>query len=130
MKKFLFILMIISGSISLRAAGIETDTTKHTAAAPKIGKDCEKIDAIYVIIAQAIDAGAPTYNAGNHLACYMIYEGAAYKILHKYGGRCVDVSNILESALEKSYGNYSATDKAWIMRMAFDEILGEPTKTK
>lgn len=111
-------------------AGTTTDTTRHTLAAPKIGKDCDKIEAIYVIIGQAIETGAPTYNSGNHQGCYMIYEGAAYKILYKYGSRCSDVSNILEAALEKSYGANNATDKAWIMRMAFDQILGEPTQTK
>ena len=64
------------------------------------------------------------------MGCYRIYEGAAYKILHKYSSKCKDVRNLLETALEKSYGNYSAAEKAWIMRMAFDQILGVPTTTK
>ena len=129
MRNYFLLLLLFVGSISTSLAGNEIDTTKNSGI-PKVGKDCEKIDAIYIVIDQAIEAGAPAYNNGDHLSCYMIYEGAAYKILHKYGSRCADVTNILESALEKSYGNYSVTDKAWIMRMAFDKILGEPTKTK
>jgi hypothetical protein len=129
MKKIIFSFLLSTFFICNANAGIiEADTVVKKNMS--IGKDCEKIEAIYVIISQAIETGAPTYNAGNHLGCYMIYEGAAYKILHKYGTRCVDVSNVLEGALEKSYGNYSSTDKAWIMRMAFDQILGEETKTK
>jgi hypothetical protein len=93
-------------------------------------EDCEKISPIRIIIDEAISVGAPTYNEGNHLGCYRIYEGAAYKILHKYGSKCKEVRNTLESALEKSYGDYNATEKAWIMRMAFDQILGVPTTTK
>jgi len=63
------------------------------------------------------------------MGCYRIYEGAAYKIIYKYGYKCKEVKRILEAALEKSYGDYSASDKAWIMRMAFDSILGVPTTT-
>jgi hypothetical protein len=95
-----------------------------------LAENCEKISPIRIIMDEAISVGAPTYNEGNHIGCYKIYEGAAYKILHKYGSKCKDVRNILESALEKSYGDYNATEKAWIMRMAFDQILGVPTTTK
>ncbi len=92
--------------------------------------NCNKIDAVEQIISDAISIGAPTYNQGNHVGCYRIYEGAAYKILYKYGSKCKDIKNTLEVALEKSYGDYNASEKAWIMRMAFDKILGVPTTTK
>lgn len=92
--------------------------------------DCANITAVNIIIDEAISCGAPTYNAGNHIGCYRIYEGAAYKILYKYGSKCKDVKKLLEAALELSYGDYSSTEKAWIMRKAFDEILGVPTTTK
>jgi hypothetical protein len=91
---------------------------------------CEKTEVIKAIIAEAIEVGAPTYNQGNHLGCYRIYEGAAYKIIYKYGTYCKEVKSVLETALEKSYGDYSALERAWIMRMAFDRILGEPTITR
>ena len=42
----------------------------------------------------------------------------------------IRVSQILKTALEKSYGNFSDSDKARIMRVAFNEILGEPTRNQ
>ncbi len=92
-------------------------------------KGCADNNAMLVIIDEAITAGAPTYNGGNHLGCFRIYEGAAYKVLYKYGSKCKDVKGVLEAALEKAYGDYTSTEKAWIMRTAFDYILGVPTKT-
>jgi hypothetical protein len=85
---------------------------------------------ITTIIDEAISVGAPTYNSGNYVGCYRIYEGASYKILYLYGSKCKDERKILKEALEKSYGDYSFSEKAWIMRMAFDRILGVPTITK
>lgn len=115
---------------------LANDTTKvklnpgaYYAINSETAKDCKKIDEVVNIISDAIGIGAPTYNLGNHIGCYLIYEGAAYKILHLYGDKCKTLKNILEEALNKSYGDYTDTDKAWIMRMAFDEILGEPTRT-
>lgn len=102
----------------------------HAAPLRPEASDCANSTAINIIIDEAISCGAPTYNAGNHIGCYRIYEGAAYKILYKYGGKCKDVKKLLEAALELSYGDYSSTEKAWIMRKAFDEILGVPTTTK
>ena len=105
------------------------DTNKLKKSIPAVVKGCEKQEAVEVIIEEAIATGAPTYNDGNHIACYRIYEGAAYKIVYKYGSKCKDIKNILETALEKSYGDYTITEKAWIMRMAFDKILGVATTT-
>ena len=85
---------------------------------------------VNVIIDEAISVGAPTYNQGNYVGCYRIYEGASYKIIYLYGSKCKEERKILKEALEKSYGDYSFSEKAWIMRMAFDRILGVPTITK
>ncbi len=95
-----------------------------------VDKDCGKIELVVAAIDEAIQIGAPTYNDGNHAACFKIYEGTAYKILYKYGAKCKQTAEILETALDKITGNYSVTEKAWIMRMAFDKILGVPTQTK
>jgi hypothetical protein len=91
---------------------------------------CTDMAAVSVIIEEAIAIGALTYNAGNHLGCYRIYEGAAYKILYEHGSKCKDVRNLLKEALDLSYKTYSDSEKAWVMRMAFDRILGVPTVTK
>ena len=90
--------------------------------------NCADTAAIAKIIEDAISLGAPIYNAGLHMGCYRVYEWAAYKIVYVYGTSCKDVEKILKAALNKSHGDYSDTEKAWIMRVAFDKILGEPTK--
>jgi len=90
--------------------------------------NCSKNEEIEKIINDAISLGAPIYNEGLHLACYRIYEWAGYKILYEYGKTCKDVEKILKTAIEKSHGDYSDTEKAWLMRAAFDKILGVPTR--
>jgi hypothetical protein len=100
----------------------------------RIGTDtlpvtCSKTPEIEKIIGEAISMGAPIYNQGLHMACYRIYEWAGYKILYEYGKDCKEVEKILKTAIEKSHGDFSDTEKAWLMRAAFDKILGEPTRT-
>jgi hypothetical protein len=89
---------------------------------------CPKSEEVEKIISDAISLGAPIYNAGLHNGCYRIYEWAAYKILYEYGKTCADVEKLLKLAIEKSHGDYSDIEKAWMMRAAFDKILGVPTK--
>ena len=134
---FLFLVVAIhchSNTLLFDTAKVKAQPKKtiviNDAPLTNAAKNCEKIDAVITIIEEAIDVGAPTYNDRNYLGCYKIYEGAAYKVIHKYGAKCKQINNILEAALEKSYGNYSVTEKAWILRMAFDSILGVPTTTK
>ncbi|MBS1660223.1 MAG: hypothetical protein JST68_04140 [Bacteroidetes bacterium] len=97
-----------------------TDTTLLT---------CSKSPEITRIINEAISLGAPIYNEGMHLACYRIYEWASYKIIYEYPKECKEIVKILKTAIDKSHGDFSDTEKAWLMRAAFDAILGEPTRT-
>ena len=90
---------------------------------------CSDSTAIAKIIGDAIELGAPIYNAGFHIGCYRVYEWAAYKIVSVYGNNCKEVEKILKVAIDKSHGDYSDIEKAWLMRAAFDKILGEPTTT-
>ena len=141
-RSFEIFTFILLAATSVYSTNIAADTTKErpTTRIKKLqspptsdnnfAKNCEKIEAVINIIEEAISVGAPTYNTGNHSACYLIYQGAAYKIIYLYGAKCKQVKNVLETAVEKAQGNYSSTDKAWIMRMAFDQILGVPTETK
>lgn len=124
MRRFIFIgisLVILLTSSSMVHRSLPGE--------PEVG-DCKKIEAIREIISEAIAVGAPTYNEGNHIGCYRIYEGAAYKIIYRHGSKCKEVKSLLEDALEMSYGNYNASEKAWIMRIVFDKILGVPTVTR
>ena len=121
-KRYLYCIVILCAGLF---AGYRYPTTaemnREEVTACKKDKDIEKV------IIEAINVGAPTYNGGNYLGCYRIYEGAAYKILFEYGSKCKAVKKQLKEAIDKSHENYSDSDKAWIMRMAFDKILGEPT---
>jgi len=140
LAKLVFFMLLFSITKTY-ASHVVADTTKERAKKTKsvvpqptlvtspYAKDCEKIEAVTYIIEEAISIGAPAYNNGDHAACFLIYKGAAYRIMYLHGTKCKQVKNILETALEKTEGNYNVTEKAWIMRMAFDQILGEPTKT-
>jgi hypothetical protein len=90
--------------------------------------DCPKIEMIGKIIDDAISIGAPVYNSGYHLYCYRVYEWAGYKILYEFAGSCPEAAAIIKTAIDKSHGDYSETEKAWIMRAAFDKIMGVPTQ--
>ncbi len=107
----LFVWLFVAGVCTANAS-IERDTsrakvkTKNTVVLNNtpdttLIKKCGNIDVIYVVIEEAINVGAPTYNTGNLMGCYRIYEGAAYKIIYKYGDKCKEVKKILEAALEK-----------------------------
>ncbi len=81
---------------------------------------CGKSVEIEKIITEAISLGAPIYNQGMHMACYRIYEWAGYKILYEYGKDCPEIEKLLKSTIQRSHGDFSDTEKAWLMRMAFD----------
>jgi hypothetical protein len=104
-----------------------TNIARYSAIAKGLPDNCSDSAAIEKIITDAIALGAPIYNAGLHVGCYRIYEWAAYKILYEYGSHCKEVEKILKAAIEKSHGDYSDIEKAWLMRAAFDKILGQPT---
>lgn len=127
---FLFILLFSSVCCRASKCSYENIRPAHTTAATdSLPVSCSKSDEIEKIITEAISLGAPIYNEGLHLACYRIYEWAAYKIIYVYGTPCKNVERILKKAIENSHGDFSDTEKAWLMRAAFDKILGVPTKT-
>ncbi len=98
----------------------------------KVEEECAADDvAMYEdVLLQAIRLGAPAYNAGNHLACYNLYEGASYKILYNLKKRCPTAHGTLSMALTEAMETSDPTPyssvpeaQAWIMRRAFDSLL-------
>ncbi|HVY47467.1 MAG TPA: hypothetical protein VHB21_16375, partial [Minicystis sp.] len=87
---------------------------------------CPHAEAFALRITQAITFGAPAYNAGDHDACARAYREAAGEIVAKArdGAGCADVARLLAAALEKA-APLGATQAAWTLRHAFDEILTE-----
>lgn len=57
---------------------------------------CGDSTAIVKIIGDAIELGAPIYNAGFHIGCYRLYEWAACKIVSAYGSNCKDLEKIFK----------------------------------
>ena len=74
-----------------------------------------------IVIAAAIDKGAPIYDMGDQSGCYNIYKEAAEKII-EYCTESI-VKQKLRSALDLSAKQSSFSDRAWTLRHAFDSIL-------
>src|ERR1700722_17958707 len=64
--------------------------SQNTLSSDTIPGNCPRNDEIEKIINEASSLGAPVYNAGMHIACYRIYEWAAYKILFVFGQGCAE----------------------------------------
>lgn len=98
----------------------------------KVEEECtaEDVTMYEDVILQAIKIGAPAYNAGNHLACFRLYEGASYKILYSLEERCPTAHGTLSMALNEATEASDPTPystlpeaQAWIIRRAFDSLL-------
>jgi hypothetical protein len=72
-------------------------------------------------IAKAIESGAPLYNAGNHEACFRIYEGTAEKFERE--APCAGVRAAFGDGLLRASAMESFTEKAWAMRDTFDGLI-------
>lgn len=72
---------------------------------------------------QAILAGAPRYNAGDHAGCYALYDSTANRLLQA-GMQFGAVAARLEAGRLRAASRSNPTDAAWDMRYAFDDVLG------
>jgi hypothetical protein len=88
--------------------------------------DGDKPDALKVIrsyLALAIQIGAPAYNGGDHRGCYEIYACTARMLLRAVEGAESD-KQLLRKALERCSTVPDVNEQAWILRHAFDAVLG------
>jgi hypothetical protein len=85
------------------------------------GCSAEDMADIYKGISEAIESGAPLYNAGNHEACYRIYEGASMRFERE--APCAGVRAAFGDGLLRASTMQSWTEKAWAMRDTFDGML-------
>ncbi len=95
----------------------------------QLGRSCEPLQEVDLVLHEAISIGAPIYNAGSPLGCYRIYEGAAYKLLFVLGSQCPDLTGFLRAGLGQARVDAEVDRKAWTMRRTFDTILGEHTSS-
>lgn len=72
-------------------------------------------------ITDAIELGAPLYNAGNHEACFRIYEGTSIKL--EKDAKCAGVRDAFREGLRRAGDLESFTEKAWALRDTFDGML-------
>jgi serine protease Do len=74
-------------------------------------------------IGGAIQVGAPLFNEGNFIGCYMVYVGAAADLETKLPGGCRHAAKALEKARRKAQRLKDSSDQAWVLRDVFDGLL-------
>ena len=75
-------------------------------------------------LAMAIQIGAPAFNLGDGRGCYEVYACTARLLVH--GANVAnEVKDRLRKTLEQASVVPDVTRQAWIMRHAFDSLLGE-----
>jgi hypothetical protein len=87
----------------------------------------KKVDPLLVIrsyLSLAIQIGAPAYNHGDHRGCYEVYACTARMLLQAVEG-ADEAKQVLKEALQQAVTVADVNQQAWIMRHAFDAILGE-----
>jgi monofunctional biosynthetic peptidoglycan transglycosylase len=79
---------------------------------------------VTALIQEAINRGAPLFNAGRPEACAAVYEMTARCIVDLSAGRLPpEVVRTLRSGLAKAARSTDPAERAWAMRYAFDTSL-------
>jgi transforming growth factor-beta-induced protein len=72
----------------------------------------------------AIERGVPLFNAGNTEACAAVYEVTAATVLELVGEQIdAGLRTRLERGLREARHSRSASERAWAVRHAFDDVL-------
>jgi hypothetical protein len=85
------------------------------------GVDAQKL--LVKMIGDAIEAGAPLYNAGKPGACYHVYEFAASDLGHTLPASCQGPIKALADAQKHAASMSSPVPQAWALRDVFDGLL-------
>jgi serine protease Do len=83
--------------------------------------DAQKL--IVHMVSDAVDAGAPLFNAGNATACYHVYDGAASDLARKLPAACHGPTRALAEAQRHAAGLGDPSAQAWAIRDAFDGLI-------
>ncbi|HEY1188635.1 MAG TPA: hypothetical protein VGE74_13360 [Gemmata sp.] len=82
---------------------------------------------VLALISMAVSIGAPAFNAGDHRGCFEVYSCTARLLVNS--SACPDpAKDALRAALTAACVVPNVTRQAWIMREAFDKLIGEATK--
>ena len=79
---------------------------------------------ILALLSMAISLGAPVFNAGDHRGCYEVYACTA-RLLVNSAAAPDAVKDVLRTALTTASVVQNVTRQAWVMRQAFDGLLGD-----
>ena len=79
---------------------------------------------VLALLSMAISLSAPAFNAGDHRGCYEVYACTA-RLLANSVAVPDAVKDALRTALTAASVVQNVTRQAWIMREAFDGLLGE-----
>jgi hypothetical protein len=77
-----------------------------------------------VLLSMAIAIGAPAFNLGDHRGCFEVYACTA-RLLVNTPATPAEAKAALTRALTQAATVPNVTRQAWIMREAFDALLGE-----
>jgi hypothetical protein len=91
------------------------------------GHSADPLTFIRSYLSLAIQIGAPSYNLGDQRGCYEVYACTARMLLAGVKG-ADDARQTLREALQQCSTQLDVNESAWIMRRAFDAILGEETE--
>jgi len=75
------------------------------------------------MVSDAIDTGAPLYNAGKTSSCYHIYDGAAADLARKLPSACRGPAKAIGDAQKRAAALADPSAQAWAMRDAFDALI-------
>ncbi len=116
----------------LRAGSGPKQRRKRASLAPSTLDGCtgDAQKLIVHMVSDAIDAGAPLFNAGNTSACYHVYDGAASDLARKLPPSCKGPSRTLAEAQKRAAGLGDPSAQAWAMRDAFDALIEVVMKNK
>jgi len=87
------------------------------------GQAGDPLQFIRSFLGLAIQIGAPAYNLGDQRGCYEVYACTARMLLAGVKG-ADDARETLRQALEHCSTRVDVNEMAWVMRRAFDAILG------
>src|SRR3954452_14872111 len=93
------------------------------------GQPSDPLQFIRSYLALALQIGAPAYNLGDHRGTYEVYACTARLILSGVKG-ADEVRETLREALQQCSVEVDVNEQTWILRRAFDAILGEAAPGK
>ena len=91
---------------------------------PGNSQPSSSLEAIRSYLSLALRLGAPAYSLGDHRGAYEVYACTARLILSGVKG-ADEERQTLREALTQCCTEVDVDEQAWIMRRAFDAVLGE-----